>query len=276
LLDVARRIYRLELESVEVREDRHQVESYGPLLAAVAAGNRAGVQEAVSALVFSHTHIVRLRITRRGSLVADVGGPYILAPVSGVLRLHGQIVGAYEFSVQDDLGYVKLEQRYVGAPLILRREGRRVPLEGTIGDAGIAFAGRVHYAGGTYVAETFDARAYPSGRLRVTLLARLLAASVESCVAVRADALAAIGERIWARFVFVGASPSSFVTAIGGLTGALAWVVHGSHPVAGSTSRPPAAIGHVETLRFRGVRYSVRSFTATVAGRSVRVYQLIR
>jgi len=274
-LQAARRIYGLELESVEVREDRRQVENYGPLLTAVAAGNQAAVQEAVTALVYSHTHIVRLRVTRHGSLLADVGGPYILAPVTGVLRLHGRVLGGYGFSVQDDLGYVKLEQRYVGAPLILRREGRRVPLEGTIADAGIAHAGLVRYAGSTYFAKSFGARAYPSGALRVTLLSAAVGPSRKACVAVRADALAAIGKRIWTRFIFVGASPSSFATAIGGLTGALAYVLRGPHLLAGSTRRPPAGLGHAGTLRFHGLTYSVRSFTATVAGASVRVFQLI-
>ena len=274
-LEVAQRIYRLELESSEVRADRRQVAGYGPLLSALAAGNRAGVQAAVSALVYSHTHIVRLRITRGGSLVADVGGPYIIAPVSGILRLHGRVIGRYEFSVQDDLGYVKLEQRYVGAPLILRSGGRRIPLEGTLGDAHLAYSGPVHTGGASYFAESFDAGAYPSGTLRVTLLAPAAGSSRRTCAAVRADQLAAIGERIWGRFISVGAGPASFATALSGLTGSLAYVLAGSHLVAGSTRRAPAGIRDAATLRVRGVTYSVRSFAASAAGASVRVYQLI-
>ncbi len=83
---VARRIYDQELSSVEVRSDRSQIESFQPLLAALAGGDRAAVGEAVTSLVFSHTHVVRLRVSTPAGVLADVGGPYILAPLSGALR----------------------------------------------------------------------------------------------------------------------------------------------------------------------------------------------
>ena len=81
----------------------------------------------MTSLVYSHTHIVRLRVTRGGTVLADVGGPYIIAPVSGLLRVHGRTVARYVLSVQDDLGYVKLETRYIGFPLLLRRGAQRIP-----------------------------------------------------------------------------------------------------------------------------------------------------
>ena len=77
----AERIYELELASREVRADRRQVQGYAPLLRALAAGDQAAVLSAVTSLVYSHTHIVRLRVTRGNTVVADVGGPYIIAPV---------------------------------------------------------------------------------------------------------------------------------------------------------------------------------------------------
>src|SRR5437588_552167 len=83
---VATRIYANELSSSEVFSDKRQVESFAPLLSALASGNRAGVREAVKSLVFSHTHVVRLRVTRGGEVIADVGGPEILTPASGSLR----------------------------------------------------------------------------------------------------------------------------------------------------------------------------------------------
>src|SRR5271165_3989702 len=73
----AERIYRTELASSEVGVDRRQVEGDRGLLEAMAAGSRAATTEAVTRLVYSGTHIVRLRVTRGGNVLADVGGPYI-------------------------------------------------------------------------------------------------------------------------------------------------------------------------------------------------------
>src|ERR1700680_1224680 len=124
---MARRIYANELSSPEVGQDRNQVETYSPLLSALARGSRAAVTEAVTSLVYSHTHVVRLRVTRGGQVIRDVGGADILAPVSGNLRLGGRTVGRYVLSVQDDLGYVKLVTRFLGVPLVLRAGSRSLP-----------------------------------------------------------------------------------------------------------------------------------------------------
>ena len=131
--NVAERIYRDELVGTGTIADQHQVEENGPLLKALArvsalakggAPVRSGVPakgsaaasrgrpqgrgsriravreaanavtEAVHGLVYSHTHIVRLRVLQGGRLLADIGGPYIIAPVGGSLRFHGRVVGS--------------------------------------------------------------------------------------------------------------------------------------------------------------------------------------
>ena len=79
-----------------------------------------------------HWHIVRLRVERGGHVLADVGGPHVTAPVSGMLRAHGRTLGRYVMSVQDDLGYVKLVTRFIGAPIDLYqtrlvRDGHAAP-----------------------------------------------------------------------------------------------------------------------------------------------------
>ena len=89
-------------------------------------GSARAVVEAVAALVFKpHWHIVRLRVVA-GGVLADVGGPEVPAPVSGSLRAHGRTLGRYVLSVQDDLGYVKLVTRFIGAPIDLYRNGSAV------------------------------------------------------------------------------------------------------------------------------------------------------
>src|SRR3989440_9550471 len=169
---VATRIYAGELAGSETRSDQRQVEGFTPLLNAVAGGNRAAIREAVVSLVYSHTHVVRLRVTHGSSVLADVGGPYILAPVGGALRMHGRTIGHYQLSVQDDVGYVKLATRFIGAPLLMRAGSHPVPVEGllTPGPASIPAHGPVTYRHTLYEAFSFNARAFPSGPLRISLL----------------------------------------------------------------------------------------------------------
>ena len=191
--NVAERIYRDELVGTGTIADQHQVEENGPLLKALArvsalakgsapakgsAGARAvreaanAVTEAVHGLVYSHTHIVRLRVLQGGKLLADIGGPYIIAPVGGSLRYHGRIVGTYLLSVQDDLGFVGLERRLVGVPLILHVGAMRVPLQGTTrtGSVAIPDRGAVVIRGAHFQAYSFDAKAFPTGLVRISLL----------------------------------------------------------------------------------------------------------
>ena len=74
-------------------------------------------------------HIVRLRVLDpSGQVLAEVGGPYVIAPVTGVLRLDGRVIGSYVMSVQDDYGFTLLEGHAAGDPIALyyaRRERRR-------------------------------------------------------------------------------------------------------------------------------------------------------
>jgi len=273
----ARHIYALELASSEVRADKRQVEGYAPLLSALAAGNRAGVSEAVSSLVFSHTHVVRLRVMRGGKVLADVGGPYILAPVGGRLRLNGRTLGRYLLSVQDDSGYVKLESRYIGDALLMRMGSRVLPVEGALPAAAgsLPAEGPAAYLGKRYRMLTLAAAAFPSGTLRISLLVPAPRQSALGCRAVQAEELARIGERAWQRFATVGAPPSAFIRELGGLTGALAYVRSGARQLAGSTNPGPARLPSSGAVRYRGRTYLVSSFAAQTAGEGVRVYQLI-
>lgn len=273
---VARRIYALELQSAEVRADQLQVAGYEPLLAALASGDHAGVQAAVTTLVYSHTHIVRLRVTSGGAVLADVGGPYILAPVGGPLRYHGRTVGSYVLSVQDDSGYQKLEARYIGAPVLMRVDSHEIPVEGTLpASAGsLPYGGRTSYHGVPYDVYTFDAKAFPAGTLSISLLLSVPADSSSSCRAVDLAALAGVGEHVWHRFRTVGAPPSAFVHELSSLTGELVYVRAGSRQIAGSTS-PGPHLRDSGSVRYHGVTYAISSFPQSAGSVHVRVYQLL-
>ncbi|HXR28295.1 MAG TPA: hypothetical protein VN772_01870 [Solirubrobacteraceae bacterium] len=274
---VAMHIYELELASPEVRADQRQVEAYGPLLSALAAGDRAAVSEAVTSLVYSHTHVVRLRVTRGATVLADVGGPFILAPVGGPLRAGGRTVGRYLLSVQDDSGFVKLEQRYVGDALLMRIGSRVLPVEGALGPAAGALPerGPASYHGAGYEIYTLDTVAFPSGTLKISLLVPQPGASTAGCRALAVSELDRVGERIWRRFALVSAPPSAFVHSVSSLTGALAYVRSGARQIAGSTQPGPPRLPVSGNVRYHGLTYDVCSFAASTPSGPVRVYQLL-
>ncbi|MFI4985210.1 MAG: hypothetical protein ACHQAV_04380 [Solirubrobacterales bacterium] len=275
---VATRIYAGELSGSETQSDRSQVEHFAPLLAAVASGERAAVSTAVNSLVFSHTHVVRLLVTRGGVVLADVGGPYILAPVSGTLRFHGRPVGRYVLSVQDDLGYVKLVTRFIGAPLVLRTGSRTVPVEGVLapGPASIPDHGPVSYRNTTYEAFSFNATAFPSGPLRISLLLpipRSLAAN--TCAEINSRELGRVAQRISRRFALAPGNFSAYIEVTRTLTGGLIYIRSGSRQLAGSTRPGPPRLPSEGSVSYRGVSYEVSSFLASTSVGQVRIYQLV-
>ena len=275
---VATRIYANELSSSEVRRDRGQVEGFSPLLSALASGNRAAVKEAVTSLVFSHTHVVRLRVTRGGEVLADVGGPDILAPVSGNLRRGGRTVGHYVLSVQDDLGYVKLVTRFIGVPLVLRAGSHTVPVAGALapGPANIPGHGPVSYRGRTYEAFSFNAQVFPSGPLRISLLVPVSGSlSRSTCNEINVAELGDIARRVSRRFALSPANFSSYIRATEPLTSGLLYIRSGSRQLAGSTHPGPRKLPNRGTVSYRGRTYGVSSFTTVTEAGPVRIYQLV-
>jgi hypothetical protein len=275
---VATRIYGGELSSSETRNDRSQVEHFAPLLAAMASGERAAVKAAVSSLVFSHTHVVRLRVTRAGVVLADIGGPNILAPVGGTLRFRGRTVGRYLLSVQDDLGYVKLATRFIGAPLVLRTGSHTVPVEGVLapGPASIPDHGPVSYRNTNYEAFSFNASAFPSGPLRISILLplpRSLAAN--TCAEIKNRELGRVAQRISRRFALAPGNFPAYIEVTRSLTSGLIYIRSGSRQLAGSTHPGPARLPSEGSVKYRGVSYEVFSFLTSTSVGQVRIYQLV-
>ena len=62
---------------------------------------------------------MRLRVSAGGRLLSDVGGPYVLAPVSAPLRLDGRKIGSIVLSIQDDEGYKRLAGRLAGLDVLM-------------------------------------------------------------------------------------------------------------------------------------------------------------
>ena len=275
---VAERIYAAELHSSETAGDKRQIEGYAPLLSAVQSGDSAAIEAAVHALVYSHTHIVRLRVSRGSQLLSDVGGPYILAPIAGTLRVRGETIAHFVFSVQDDLGYVKLVTRFLATPLILRSGSRNVPIEGllTPGPASVPDRGPVRYHGTDYVAYSFSAQAYPRGRLRISLLLAVTRSlQARSCYAIKADELGLVARRVSLRFKLTATAFAEYVRLVSTLTHAQVYMRAGSRTLAATTHSTPAKLPASGVTRYHGVDYEVSSFAVPTSVGQARVYVLV-
>lgn len=276
-LAAANAIYSGELSGPRSRQDRAQVEGDVPLQEAAATHGRRAVREAVHRLVYSHTHIVRLRVTRGAAVLADVGGPYILAPVGGVLRFHGRVVAHYLLSVQDDAGFAKLEHRFVGYPVVLRRGSTTLRVEESVfsGPPSLPALGQVRFRHATYEAASFLAKDFPRGVLRISLLTQIRRSlQTRTCREVRGAEVARIAEHTATAFrrflpaVFVGV----YVHLVANLTGALVFVREGDRQLAG-TSTGPASLPESGSVSYAGATYEVASFSMPNA-RGLRVYTL--
>ncbi len=260
-VDVAatRHIYAGELHGGETRADVGHVTGSAALLNAMVGSNPAAVQAAVHGLVYApHWHIVRLRVLRAGRVLADVGGPYIIAPVTGTLRWHGRTVGSYVMSVQDDTGFVKLVSRFIGAPIEIYRNG--VFLMGTLKPTPrfVSTGAKVTVAGSTYRANVMRAGAFPSGSLQIALFAREPAAARGSCATVRSAAWGSVATHIAARFKPLPPHYKDLVDIVRSTTDGVAFVRAGSKQLAGGPG--PARLPLSGTVTWRGRSWSVFSF----------------
>jgi hypothetical protein len=253
--EAARRIYAGELDGTETRLDVARVTSYQPLLDALATGETAAVRAAVHALVYKpHWHIVRLRVIARGRVLADVGGPHVLAPVRGTLRAHGHALASYVMSVQDDLGYVKLVTRFIGAPVDIYSHGAFVM--GTLSPAPPADAAAVSAGGNRYAASALAVHAFPAGPLQASLFVPE-APSPQSCAAVRLTAFGSIARHVATRLHPLSTHLRALADIVRTVTGARLLVRSGAQHLAGGG---PARLPRSGSVRFEGRRWAVYSW----------------
>jgi hypothetical protein len=265
---VAGRIYTGELHGHEVSADIAHINGDNELRGALAGSSDAAVYAAVHTLVYTpHWHIVRLRVVKNGRVIADVGGPDIIAPVSGTLKWHGRKVGGYVMSVQDDVGYVKLVSRFVGVPIDLYKGGSF--LTGTLqpAPASLRDGQSMTVAGRTYLVHLLDALAFPKGRLQVALFIPKpnRALSSLSCAALRTAAWGDIAKHVAARFSPLSAHYADFVGTLKGSTAGLAYVRAGSRQLAGGPG--PAHLPNGGTVMYRGRSWPVYSWEPTPPAR---------
>lgn len=268
---VAQRIYADELHGRETLEDAARVRSFQPLLGALQRNEPAAVASAVHALVYMpHWHIVRLRVTRGNNVLADVGGPHVTAPVTGVLRAHGRTLASYVMSVQDDLGYQKLVSRFIGAPIDIYQHGAFVMGTLTPAPAMPADGARVQVAGRSWLVQNVAIRAFPSGSLQASLFipASTGGASTSSCATVKLEAWGAVARHLAARLQPLSAHYQALADLVRSVTGGRVLVRSGGRRLVGGG---PAHLPSSGTVSYAGRSWPVYSWQP-VAGQ--RVYLL--
>jgi hypothetical protein len=167
----AKRIYREEQSGAATRAVVRDFENSRPFQEAVATDNPTATRAAIVKFFEGTLHVVRVRATLGEKLVADVGGPHVLAPIRGDVRnARGRVVGHFLLSVQDDLGYVILAQRFTGVQAFLY-EGKQLLL-GSSSPAPLSIPkhGEMLFDGISYHTYSFTAEAFPKGPLEVSLL----------------------------------------------------------------------------------------------------------
>jgi hypothetical protein len=168
-----RRIYTSEISGTDVDYASNFIRTAADMIGAVMRFDPVGVRAAIVRFFRTTIHIVRVRVSRGGVVLKDLGGPAVLAPVSGSFYDEsGQAIGEYLFSVQDDAGYIKEATEWTGAQVVMRMRGHEVASSLRPGPGLLPFRGRVRYGGVDYQVFSFMATAFPTGPLRISLLVR--------------------------------------------------------------------------------------------------------
>jgi hypothetical protein len=167
LASVARVIYAGE-GGTRAQTQVRRVQRDPALVRAVAARDPEAARVAIDNLLTEH--IVRLRVSVEGRLLRDVGGPFVLAPVSAALRSGGREIGTFVLSIQDDEGYLRLARRLAGLYVLMYMNGTLV--KNSLGPApgSVPASGSYSYRGRRFEVFTVHAGAFPSGPLPIKVL----------------------------------------------------------------------------------------------------------
>jgi hypothetical protein len=261
----ADRIYGNELAGTEVSFDVAQIVGAADLLAGVSADNRVATVAAVKRIVYHPAwHIVRLRaLDASGRILADVGGPYVIAPVAGVLRSHGRAVGSFVMSVQDDVGYTKLETRFVGNPVAVYVASKLVAERYAAFPAAAPRGPAVKLGGVSYLALNETYKAFPADTLTVVILVAMPGSSQqrEPCAAVRAGEFGRIAEIFAKLAVSLPQHYPGFAETVQIYTGADVFVREGSRQLAAVGGPGPATLPTSGTVSYQGRSWLVFSFS---------------
>ncbi len=278
--EVGMRIYRGELSRTgAVATAIASVTHSSALATAVASGEPPATRAAVTSIVYNHLHIVRLRVIRKGHVLADVGGPFVLAPLGGNIRLRGRTVGRYVLSIQDDMGYVLLSGRLGDMQVVLRVGGRQIMSSLQTVPVSLPAQGTTTIGGAKYVTREINATAFPSGPLQIYLLAPQPSTALASrtCSQVKLATLGNVAMHVAQRFALSPRTYRAYISVTRNLSGAAVLIHAGAKQLASSMRSAPGHIPNKGIMSFKGRHYAVFSFPwHSAAGLPLRIFLLVR
>lgn len=97
------------------------------LLAAVRSGSSARIRSYVNSRfrpVWYHWHVSRMRIMRGSTTVIETGVPFVVdGPTATLHDAHGHAIAQLQISIQDVIGFVRLNTRHGDANTVVRGHG---------------------------------------------------------------------------------------------------------------------------------------------------------
>ncbi len=269
-------IYRNELAGTEVSFDLAQITGAHDLLAAVARHNQGATLKAVQRIVYHPAwHIVRLRVLdESGRILADVGGPSVIAPVSGVLRSGGHTIASFVMSVQDDAGVTKLETHFVGDPIGIYFQGKLVAELGANFPGAPPSGSALSLGGVSYLAVAGTFNAFPAGTLKAVILVSRPAASLakQPCATVRAGEFGRVAVRLAQLASALAQHYYGYASTVRIYTGGEVFVRQGARQVTSTNGPGPAVLPTSGSVGYQGRTWLVFSFEPR---RPTRVYLLV-
>jgi hypothetical protein len=191
---VAGRVYHEAAGGGIVAQAVHRVQSSSALRSAVNSGNAAATGVALRELTLGQ--IARVEVLRGGRVLAQAGSGVAIAPSRGSIP---GTSATFVLSTQPDHSYLQVVHQVTGAQLVLLSGARR--LAGTIGGlppSGLPAEGPVTIAGQSFQTTTLTGAVYPSGALRIALLAPTAEVVCPGSAAqTRVETLGHVGERIY-------------------------------------------------------------------------------
>ena len=274
---VVAHIYANELGGAEVAADLQHVMGATDLSTGVAHADQKAVLAATTRIVYHrYWHIVRLRVTDlHGRVLADVGGPYVTAPVNGTISAGGRTVGHFVMSVQDDYGVVKLEWRFIGDPAAIYVGTAPVTVYGTVTfPTGVPHGPTVTLAGTTYRVQTQTLAAFPAGTVTLVQLVTPPPAGVsaEPCAVVRANEYGHVASWLARLASDLPHNYAGYASALHTFSGALVFVRIGSRRLASSGGAGPNTLPASGSVSYEGRTWLVYSFQPSPPA---RVYLLV-
>ncbi len=191
---VASRVYGEATSGGIVAQATHRIRSSGALAAAVNSGNSAAARSALQSLLLGQ--IARVEVLRGGRVFAQAGSGGAIAPARGTIP---GTAASFVLSTQPDHTYVQVVNQVTGAEVLLLAGSRRVAgsIAGTPPPS-FSGAGPLTLSGKSFQAYTIPGSVYPSGQLRIVVLAPSSAISCPGSEAqARVETLGHVGERIY-------------------------------------------------------------------------------